>query len=140
MTTSHTDPELFELCKEVYKLTEWNYSSADPTREYVYSFEAKKTGSYWEAVYDEHRNKDPFDNRRPTGITHHIESLCPLYTSDYLLEKLQPTMEIFDLFLATNPGVGWWIESFDNEVNISRIDADTPLKALLKLTIALPNK
>ena len=57
------------------------------------------------------------------------------YDTDYLLEKLP--FEEHDLFLATNPGVGWWVDSFDNEINIPRSDADTPLKALLKLTIAL---
>ena len=54
----------------------------------------------------------------------------PIYTSDYLLEKLPFPTEIgCDSFM--------WIGKYENRGNQIWERADTPLKALLKLTIKL---
>ena len=99
---SHTDPELFELCNEVYKRTGWD-SDVLPS------------------IYE-------------TGMEHDQ----PLYTSDYLLEKLyayKPSMFVMD-------DGSWCVMPTDKladhraSVVLAR-NADIPLKALLKLTIAL---
>ena len=97
------DNELFELCKQVYKLTGW----------------------------------------KPTDWRHGDSNGQPLYTSDYLLEKLpgqfgnrgSSSVQCLRLAKSTQGylvgyiGIDlvWWLECL----------ADTPLKALLKLTIAL---
>lgn len=107
------DNELFELCKEVYKRTGW-----DKTKD----------------SYKLYRDGMP----------------VPLYTSDYLLEKLplyinrEPRDELsllkFDggwsagYFRAMNSGNG--VQYLADKVYV----ADTPLKALLKLTIALKDE
>lgn len=122
---SNTDTELFELCKQVYEATGW-FQARKVTSWYHY-FEptpAKYHPGEWRIAFKEINNpKEQY--------WEHI----PLYTSDYLLEKLP--MEKYDIFLAPNPGVGWWCASFDVELNVPRVDANTPLKALLKLVIAL---
>lgn len=119
------DLELFELCEEVYELElGWEFNG-DYFVPDIYSSDANA-----KAI----ASLESIEKDRVNGWLK-LKNAVPLYTSDYLLEKLP--FEEYDLFLATNPGVGWWVESFDNEVNIPRVDADTPLKALLKLTIAL---
>ena len=64
----------------------------------------------------------------------------PLYTSDYLLEKLKPFLnaERKSLSFRFADNV-FWLDADDiyNGPRLSVIQADTPLKALLKLTIAL---
>jgi hypothetical protein len=139
------DQELFDLCKQVYEATGWNYNYSDfMSMHHIYSFEGKTTGSYWEDVYDDYRNRDPFDGRRPTGITHRLESLAPLYTSDYLLEKLPrqimgKSLEIYGFDEET----GMYLVRYDvmdlvpSNQGWYGARADTPLKALLLLTLAL---
>jgi hypothetical protein len=102
------DPELFELCKEVYEKTGWTptgYTAPDDTKS--------------------------------------IMSMKPLYTSDYLLEKLPNNIEntegIHKLWLTISPmDKGAWsaaYELFDTSEYVCW--SDTPLKSLLKLVIAL---
>lgn len=73
---------------------------------------------------------------KPTDWQHGIEDGQPLYTSDYLLEKLPKKNIIltFDEFSCT------WRTIYGADIFSTdrfRGNADTPLKALLKLTIAL---
>ena len=94
--------ELFELCKQVYERT--GYETGEWTND---------SGGY----------VSPASDLIEAGI--HF----PLYTSDYLLEKLPPGLDLFkrpNSYVAIGPGD-------DPSVHQS----DTPLKALLKLTIAL---
>lgn len=129
------DKELYELCKEVYELTGWRFdSSSFMSRHWIYSFEGKTTGSYWEDVYDDYRNRDPFDDRRPTGITHRLERLAPLYTSDYLLEKILRHTNVE--FIRQSDGrtlLTWNPEPLSNDY----LFGASPLITLLKLTVAL---
>ena len=105
------DQELFDLCKEVYEATGWD------------------------------------DNKLlPKGIPAHL-GYCPLYTSDYLLEKLPSWYFDTDIeetmVLALMPHMletDKWIARYETpEHRGSEFEAiaDTPLKALLKLTLAL---
>lgn len=115
---SNQASELFELCKKVYELTEWG--------------DMQNRSHTWTKINE--KNKP--------------QSLCPLYTSDYLLEKLPEyvieydsyyeqdisnylcVMKVPDGYVALYDGL-----SLAHKVKVQR--ADTPLKALLKLTIAL---
>lgn len=76
----------------------------------------------------------------PTDWQHGIENGQPLYTSDYLLDKLPKFID--DRRLTLQPVIGnRWDASYDliNEADDSIYDsfAKTPLKALLKLSIEL---
>ena len=90
---------------------------------------------------------------KPTDRQHGDENGQPLYTSDYLLEKLPPSMNSIDdgdnwLKLWVDGNVGeknkpylWWAEYTKGDDNYTQqfpsgVD-NTPTKALLKLTIAL---
>ncbi len=126
------DPELFELCKEVYKRTEWKdtdcvwYSNAG---------EVHDKRSVW------HKN-DVFD--KPANV--------PLYSSDYLLEKLPANVasKIYEENFAQlwtrkdqdkdEPEryfAYYAVMSKENCMSDFGVHSDTPLKALLKIVIAL---
>jgi hypothetical protein len=119
MSTTDTNQasELFELCKEVYKrFPDWN------TGQWIDYHEGKFT------IYT------VSDNR-------YGDYVCPLYTSDYLLEKLPATLndDEGDTYGLTVHIVGGdWLANyaFDN-VGMWHRYGTTPLKALLELTIAL---
>jgi len=123
------DNELFELCKEVYeRFPEWN----DTLDGYFDGGEVM-----------------PFSDR--VGVYKDASNYrCPLYTSDFLLEKLPPV-----IFVRTSDGhnntaiLTVWINGdktahvaymipFDeqNRGDYAR-ESDTPLKSLLKLVLAL---
>jgi hypothetical protein len=102
-----TDKELFELCKRVYELRGW------------------ETGEWFGL---------------PTGK--HGKGEAAFYTSDYLLEKLPKSRGDFpdDTWLCLEPiAQNKWAASYRKGVAHPTIDkwADTPIKALLKLVIAL---
>lgn len=112
--TSHTNPELYELCKEVYEATGWDGDELDALRQ-------AEPGEEDENI------------------------VCPLYTSDYLLEKLPRTVENVDNDGSNSLEVGvgtqeLWEASYANAFHVDyryTVGADTPLIALLKLTLAL---
>ena len=95
-TDTNQASELFELCKEVWKRTEW------------------------------YGDELPLKDEKPT------EDFYPLYTSDYLLEKLPNDTGLFKTILSQDEH-----RYFANsEKQIGGAYSDTPLKALLKLTLA----
>jgi len=93
--------ELFELCKEVYKRTEWEHENL-------------------------HR------------INHSKELIgskdCPLYNSDYILEKLPGTTLTHYQTGQPNSNPRYGVEHAKTGVELF---ADSSTKALLKLVIAL---
>lgn len=106
------DNELFELCKEVDLASGWK-------TDYFLS--------------------NPIDTKDKTY----------LYTSDYLLEKLplfvnnEPKDELSLVKTDINWGAGYY-RAMDSDEGVQyladpnfSVNADTPLKALLKLTLAL---
>jgi len=108
--------ELFELCKEVYERTGWRPLAPEGT-----------TVSYWVQHDDEYDLEYgavglPIDG----GVT-------PLYTSDYLLEKLPPHIKLE----KTNRYYAIWLDDEDDIKGHAFGDDISPLKALLKLVIAL---
>lgn len=125
MSSTDTDQasELYELCKEVYERTGWEDVSA------LTDAEGKllSPGYLGGRLYKE---------------------FVPLYTSDYLLEKLPEyvieydsyheqdicnylcVMKVPDGYVARYDGL-----SLAHKVKVQR--SDTPLKSLLKLTLAL---
>ena len=96
--------ELFELCKKVYERTEWQGDFL--------------SNWGWVQAHGEYE----VDN----GCT---DGLPPLYTSDYLLERLPKGVSVMKEQLTNNYNAGL--------PRVHRSVSDTPLKALLKLTIAL---
>lgn len=112
-TDTNQASELFELCKEVYELTGWN----------------NKEKMYWKRLIDDDSQVKLLNYGQIT--TRDGAMVCPLYTSDHLLEKLPDVaVEQFnDEWLASS--------GRDDKGSDYGTLADTPLKALLKLTIAL---
>ena len=105
---------LFELCKEVYEKTGLNKGQDFYTNGLQWWCNTRKEGWHL-STYGHGLNNDAF----------------PLYTSDYLLEKLPANIELYKYakrYEATK---------YANPGDSCIVRADTPLKALLKLTIAL---
>lgn len=128
MTNQNIDNALFELCKEVYKRTGWGrMDTASPTD--YYDVQGKDLPVAWESFQD---------SGRLTFMLNKGWAL-PLYTSDYLLEKLPTELEVGELFIGKWGESYWRAGYFDYEPGWSELRAydSTPLKALLKLVIAL---
>ena len=128
------DNELFELCKEVYKrFPEWN-----DTQNGYYFVDGREP-----LLYD----NDVFAVEEDDQWWGQMAFLAPQYTSDYLLEKLAQTDGMPIVFFGhdhgqTNTPRAWFAHkdvSGTLHTEDSGEGADTPLKALLKLTIALDN-
>lgn len=101
------DQELFDLCKEVYKrFPEWNDTLT---------------------LFDGEGY-----TRQPSFKKMLFDDETPLYTSDYILEKLPNASYQLD---KTRGGIK--LTSFYTDEKWETTHADTPLKALLKLVIAL---
>jgi hypothetical protein len=110
-TDTNQASELFELCKKVYERTKWdNYCE------------------YWSFGGEYTVHKDSM-----TSIEVQT-AIIPLYTSDYLLEKLLPITSI-QLKRKANGGIRLFY--FPEKPDYAIYDYDTPLKCLLALTIAL---
>lgn len=125
--------ELYELCKEVYKRTGW-----DNTHSIILEMVTPGVkGS--RRVRDWHNNGD--------FVIGEQDGAYPLYTSDYLLEKLPPVVQ--DSYDKKFRHIQMWIngdgearacyvEPYDKEFRGAyTAESDSMLKALLKLTIAL---
>lgn len=116
------DNDLCELCKEVYEKTGW--WSHDLAHLYI-----QQDGTY-KIV---HSNGKPYENE--WGLSN-----LSLYTSDYLLEKLPKKLGERHLELNVN-GEDWEAFYYEGSYGTTfpkvSLEANTPLKALLKLVIAL---
>lgn len=111
--------ELFELCKQVYQATGWR-----DTLGYIQPFGQNVHFPDW---FDETITKD--------------HDIAPLYTSDYLLEKLpykigKANSAIWLRLGKTRNSYTVCYMGYDL-VCIYDFEADTPLKALLRLTLKL---
>ena len=115
-TDTNQASELFELCKEVYeRFPEWKDTLT-----------LVDDGGY---------------TRQPSFKNMLFDDETPLYTSDYLLERLPPRLDIV-WYLTVGEAAGAWGAWYMHGISKQTHDklqfiADTPLKALLKLTIAL---
>ena len=129
-----SDKELFELCKEVFKLEpKWTTNEAIfrlgeriwvSDHESIPVFESNENykTKYLKKLNIGEEPKEPYE-------------VAPLYTSDYLLEKL-PAATV----LHKNKGTGQkGSKGYSARVHgtTDTYASDTPLKSLLKLTIAL---
>lgn len=120
------DTELFELCKQVYEKTRWTTDFA------IFKLGERIWSSDHETAPVVQGNPDDLQFfKKPIKADNRKESyeVAPLYNSDYLLDKLP-----HKTYCGTNNvgmGVAWKTGTdFDQT-------ADTPLKSLLKLTLAL---
>ena len=121
-TDTNQASEQFELCKKVYELTGWKQ---EPDISLLYK--------YW----------DNYDELCVISIEEADDTLVPAYASDYLLEKL-PSPLIFNEndcaieVRRTKKDKYMWSANIRHSFGqYFKQIADTPLKALLKLTIAL---
>lgn len=123
------DTELFELCKEVSKLLpDWKtgtYIELDTKGKYIGTVSFVGLEVPHEAVWSGHK-------------------FITLYTSDYLLEKLPKEIYKDELIYRIIVGAKFGDEFKANYVTPSGIlyfflepEADSPLQALLQLTLAL---
>ena len=111
--------ELFELCKQVYEAAGW-----DDTRDYYhekdsFNFDTRsfERNGEWTVV---ERRRAPYD--------------IPLYTSDYLLEKLPVGTNISKTKTnTTEPSIYYSATCRNNGIH----QGSTPIQALLKLTLKL---
>ena len=113
-TDTNQASELFELCKQVYEATGW-----------------KDTHGRLDDGNHTIRNEG---NEVLLGTKQ-----VPLYTSDYLLEKLPSTIKNEfdggdDYLILYKKNSSWYADYMGQFL---RCNADTTLKALLKLTIVL---
>lgn len=140
------DQELFNLCREVFEKTGWGWESGSPLTHNWYLPHGKAIRAYAA------KHHQPQDH----------EAQLPLYTSDYLLENLPEEIfnEEFEYYwrFTMKKGLGGYIVDYENRMWVrdhkssltSRgiehesmqswkepIYSDTPLKALLKLWLAL---
>lgn len=131
--------DLFNLCKEVYELTEWGLSVT-----------GRRIISYRSSL-------EFYDVADGSVIDRPYIDSIPLYTSDYLLSKLPQflTIEGYDCRLEVSPAgygrkysrnytpkrphVAPWCATYidKNQTPIRLKSGETPLKALLQLVVAL---
>jgi len=117
------DNELFELCKEVYEKTRWQIENPS-------FFGVQYYGS-------------PFETELMVTTDQAASFQAPLYTSDYLLEKLPRNIGSYGLEMWSYPsddGVAFgYYDTLAKRWHqtIPQRGDRLPLKALLKLTIAL---
>ena len=156
MTVSpNNDTELYELCKQVYEKTGWSLEG---------DWEADEKHPHWQGNewYDHaYVALDPNYNRyewedgtvHETGTAPQIVpnlaikggfasrlswvTYYPLYTSDYLLEKLPKESEELGYLDLCSDGGNWMARYTRLSATSVYNKAATPLKALLKLTLAL---
>ena len=144
MTDTNQANELHQLCKEVYERTGWE-------------------GVETYAVQNDDDDELFLVNNDNTNLGHNIYRVAYLYTTDYLLEKLPYTQSkkstartnrLYYLSIVAGHSTGGWLAGYhriDNRRsesvpywwgvrNIIVGEAGTPLKALLKLTLALPDE
>lgn len=123
------DEELMKLCKEVYKRTGWeNTYSAYEKRKITSLGNGSGGSSKWEELHG--LTDFQWEDRK-----HLFWDLVPLYTSDYLLEKLATFAIDYNVELYYSVTQKYWKALLVHSGSPSY--ADTPLKALLKLTLAL---
>ena len=113
-TDTNQASELHELCKEVYENTNWGYT------EKSIDFASQEV------------MKSAFNK----GLEHEKGIVYPLYTSDYLLEKLPVC--VVEKYQQVDNKWAYSAKSYSYEKRMRLTEyEETPLKALLKLTIAL---
>ena len=137
------DKELLKLCKEVHERTGWSGTLA-----FISEDEHKPNSTVVETVYEKYVGL--YDNAVGCDECEgdYLKKLTPLYTSDYLLEKLplKITVDGEKLWLSIYPldSKSAWVAGYADDTPNSADQygewadgATAPLKALLKLVIAL---
>ena len=142
MTPTEQDNELFELCKQVYQATGW--SGTDLL--FYHVKRAKKDMRVIGNKGIEYYGKS-LSNFNPKQDDN--DAVIPLYTSDYILEKLPRTVKFYgdpssmsgsgySYLSIERPVTSNWCASYRYEgYPIHCGFGDTPLEALLKLTLKL---
>ncbi len=138
LTDTNQVNELYELCKKVYELTEWDVSIDWSNNDsldfshfcYEWDDNGYKTGEKWvQTNYSIHMAGEE------------EKKICPAYTSDYLLEKLPRYIYL----QQSADGKSWGasqlqpteLRTAENAYQSINTSAVTPLRALLLLTLKL---
>jgi len=117
-TDTNQASELYELCKEVYERTRWE---DDEIR-----------AASWAAIHYEQYKSENL-----------VDPMTPLYTSDYLLEKLPEwigkygDMQMSRGYMKGSTGAFRFFYGRDGQEASIEGTGTTAVSALLKLTIAL---
>lgn len=123
-----TDTELFELCVEVYKRTGWgDWSQPDG--------DSDQTDAYWKHLKGE-TEAEAFVSSDHTRWSDAIW-IAPSYDTDYIFGKLPHDKQfrlMVDTVTISKKRVYWVQGNWDKRWTEH---CDDPLKALLKLVIAL---
>jgi hypothetical protein len=126
------DNELFTLCKQVYEKTGWK----EPKNLQLYrpmTVHKNDSNQEWEIVHNIWSDDTPFDEY----------DYIPLYTSDYLLEKLPPRIRHRYWFMLTpmDAGTPTWEANYrrfsDDSSIFESVYGSSVLITVLKLTLAL---
>lgn len=139
MTDTNQASELLKLCKNVYELTGWDGDKPHKSwYQMGHYFSGGKEYQPGEPFLEEHSGQFP---------DFPYKYVAPLYTSDYLLEKLPVHLKegtLSSLYELDEDGRPWcWGYHYDDKrVKLANGYyaqgwADTPLKALLNLVIKL---
>lgn len=134
------DKELFELCKQVYEATKW-----DDTHEHFYQVLIRED-SVWQGGAIQVKTTYEADSQKVKKQIAYSR-LAPLYTSDYLLEKLPPVIQDPDDKIFKH--IQMWVNG-DKSTHAGYVEpyahgdkvtyaqeSDKMRKTLLKLTLAL---
>lgn len=126
------DEELFGLCKEVNTRLGWGVPKTDKIMDYYF----KDGINGWEIV-----EFPVFSSAGILNVMNKRGAAYPIYTSDYLLEKLPRNINEATNELLVSRWASRWRACY-MPINLGhfpeqRTEADTPLKALLMLVIAL---
>lgn len=112
MTQRYKQSELVELCKKVYEKTGWIVG--DESWDWHTTTDAKLDSMF----------------------------IAPLYTTDYLLEKISKIVDYLSLNHNNKLSIdsldgekGKWYAHYWHRSRRSQVSSDTPLKALLRLTL-----
>lgn len=132
----YDDKEFFNLCKQVYDLKLWPYESM-----------SLHDRHFWHKLID-WDYKDIKVIKYGQIVTKDGTTICPVYSADYILEKMPDFGESRHWSLTVDHewdenGLSWAARYVDNDDNdLGTVmdlyeSSNTPIKALLKLLIKL---
>ena len=131
---SNNDTEVFNLCKAVYEATGWKTGWPDSQ---FWLYQPYKGDKRRREFYEKYKllTFDEVDGLYGAGaMDEDTDNFTPLYTSDYLLEKLLPITTV-RLFKMSNGEVGLMYEPI--EPDYDDYVGKSALHCLLKLTLTL---
>jgi len=119
--------KFFQLCNQVSDVTGWDDESLNDSFKRLVRHDAEHWGDWFQAGYNNHINNG-------------FEKTVPIYTSDYLLDKLKGVFGWSDFRLTSDPlkeGVVWECLYHTYDGMDYKSESSEPVIALLELIIIL---